>query len=71
MPDDRPLKTFEVTCAHCRQPFSLRKPLADPDAEGTAEVVVECLYCQKSVKVPLPRKYAETERVMRLKSVKT
>ncbi len=71
MPEDRAMKTFEVTCAACKRPFSLRKPLADPDAEGTAEVVVECLYCQASVKVALPRKYAETETVMRLKSVKT
>ena len=71
MLEDRPMKTFAVTCAACQQPFSLRQPLADPDAEGTAEVVVECLYCQERVKVVLPRRYAETETLMRLKSVKT
>ena len=69
MPEDRPMKTFEVTCAACSQPFSLRKPLANPEAEDSAEVVVECLYCQESVKVTLPRKYAETQSIMRLKSV--
>ena len=41
MPEDRPMKTFSVTCAACGLPFSLRKPLADPDAEGSAKVVVE------------------------------
>lgn len=33
MPEDRPMKTFEVTCAACSQPFSLHKPLANPEAE--------------------------------------
>ena len=71
MPEDRPMKTFEVTCAACGIPFNLVKQLADPNANGSVWEVVECLYCQESVKFVLPRKYAEKETVMRLKSVKT
>ncbi len=68
---ERPMKLFEVTCAACNQALSIREPLADPDVEDSADLVVECLYCQKNVKVALPLKYTKTKTVMRLESVKT
>ncbi|MEM7246493.1 MAG: hypothetical protein AAF533_14170 [Acidobacteriota bacterium] len=68
MSDDQRV-TFEVTCAACGTPFSMRRELADPDAEGSAEVVVECQYCNERIKVEIPRKYAQTETL--LKGVKS
>ncbi len=63
-------KTFRVTCAHCEKPFHLRRKLEEPDAEGEAEVVVNCLYCSKAVTITIPRVYVEEECLIRgLKSV--
>ena len=63
-------KTFKVTCAHCEKPFHVRFPLSEPGAEGKAEVVVNCLYCGKPVKIEIPREYVEEKHLTRgLKSV--
>ena len=63
-------KTFKVTCAHCQKPFHVRFPLAQPDAQGSGEVTVTCLYCAKNVKVTIPRKYIEADALVRgLKSM--
>ena len=58
-------KTFEVTCAHGQKPFHVRFLLARPDAEGTSEVVVTCMYCDKDVMITLPKQYIETESLVR------
>ena len=68
MPEQQ--KTFKVICAHCAQPFHVRFALIKSDAEGTGEVVVECLYCSKRVKVEVPREYIPDEHMLRgLKSI--
>ena len=63
MPEES--KTFLVECAACGKDFRVRFPLADPDAEGESEKVVECLYCDEKVKVTLPRKYIREEHLLR------
>ena len=64
------MKTFKVVCDHCDRPFHVRFPLADPEKEGSGEVGVLCMYCEKDVIVKLPRKYIEKEHLVRgIKSV--
>ncbi len=63
-------KTFRVTCAHCERPFHVRFALEQPDAEGEGEVIIDCLYCRKPVKIVIPRVYIEKDHLTRgLKSV--
>jgi hypothetical protein len=62
----------KVECAHCRRSFHVRFALARPDAEGTADTVVTCLYCQKNVMISIPQRYVETDALVRgLKSAPT
>ena len=65
------MHTFQVLCAHCKQPFHVRYPLADPEKEGSGEQVVDCLYCKKPVKFQLPAKYIGEVEVLRSRSVET
>ncbi len=58
-------RTFRVICAHCNDPFHVRLALADPDAEGDAEVAVECPYCERQVMVPVPLAYVEQDHLVR------
>lgn len=62
-----PAKTFKVQCAHAdgRKLFHVRFPLARPDARGTSEVVVTCLYCDKQVVITIPRVYVEADALVR------
>ena len=60
-----PVKTFKVQCAHCPNMFHVRFPLARPDATGTSEVVVTCLYCDKQVVITIPRVYIEADALVR------
>ncbi len=57
--DDKSFKTFRVNCCECEKPFHIRFPLYDPSAQGTADVVVTCLYCNKNVVVTIPRTCVE------------
>ncbi len=52
-------KTFEVDCPACKRPFHIRRPLANPEAEGAGDISIECMYCRKKVMVTLPRQYLE------------
>ena len=58
-------QTFKVTCANCAKPFHVRFPLVNPNGEGEAKVVVNCLYCHTDVIVPLPRQYVAEEHLLR------
>jgi hypothetical protein len=60
-----PEKTFKVLCAACQRPFHVRFPLASPEAEGTGEVVVTCLYCNEHVVVTIPRVYIAEEALVK------
>ncbi len=51
------LKNFEVICAYCDKPFTVRYPLTRPDAEGEGEVVDDCAFCGKKIKFTIPEKY--------------
>jgi hypothetical protein len=65
-------KTFKVICAHaeCQKPFHMRFPLAQPNATGTGEVVVTCMYCGKNVMVTIPTVYIQEDSLVRgLKSL--
>lgn len=59
------MKTYKITCCHCKQPFHVRFPEVDPDAEGTGDVVIDCQYCGGKVVARLPRKYIRTEHMVR------
>ncbi len=65
------MHTFKVRCAHCKQVFHVRYPLADPEAEGSAEQVVDCLYCKNPVKFKLPAKYSGQVEMLRSRSVQS
>lgn len=54
---DKQEKTFKVNCPECNKPFHVRFSLEDPDAEGTGEVRITCMYCNKSVMIEIPRPY--------------
>lgn len=60
-----PQKTFKVHCDSCTQPFFVRFSLANPTAEGTAEVVVTCQYCQQDVLITIPEQYNEQDMFIR------
>ncbi len=63
-------KTFKVECPHCQRPFHVRYALADPNVEGSGEVVVTCQYCDKNVVIEIPREYIAEEMLLRgVKSV--
>lgn len=63
-------KTFKVICANCKQPFTIRRALSRPDADETAEVVVNCPYCGEAVVITVPGKYVPEDHLVRgLKSV--
>jgi hypothetical protein len=65
-------KTFKVECAYCPRSFHVRFALARPDAKGSADAVVTCLYCQHNVIITIPQRYVETDALVRgLKSVPT
>lgn len=57
MAESQEHKTFKTDCPHCKQPFTVRFPLADPKAEGTSDVAVECMYCERTVMIKIPTKY--------------
>ena len=58
-------KTFKVHCAHCKQPFHVRFPLARPNADGDGDVVVTCLYCNQNVVITIPRENIAEEVLIR------
>lgn len=58
-------KTFRVPCAECGQKFFYRREPADPNAEGMAEKVVTCQFCQKQIIVEIPAKYVNQETLIR------
>ncbi len=60
-----PKKTFKVYCDFCRQPFFVRFSLANPKAEGTTEVFVNCQYCQHDVLITIPEQYNEQDMFIR------
>ena len=63
-------KTFKVECPHCQRPFHIRYALADPDVEGSGEVVVTCQYCNENVMIEIPREYISEGMLLRgVKSV--
>ena len=63
MADNR--RTFRVLCAKCNKSFHVCLPLTDPQAQGDADVIVECEYCESKVVVSVPRKYVEQEHLIR------
>jgi hypothetical protein len=60
-------KTFQVNCPNpdCNRPFHLRLPLADPKAQGSGDIRVDCMYCNKNVMVTISRKYIGKEFIFR------
>ena len=50
-------KLLKIQCAHCDKPFHVRVTLAQPEAAGSGEVALACLYCEKQVMVRIPREY--------------
>ncbi len=44
-------KTFKINCPECGKPFYIRRPLADPEAEGTGDESIECMYCCKTIMI--------------------
>ena len=59
------LFTFDVQCAHCPEQFIVRFPLVDKNAHGSGEQTVKCLHCNTEQKIPLERKYMQTETLIR------
>ena len=58
-------KTFKVNCPNCDNPFHIRLPLTDPEAEGSGDIRVECMYCTENVMITIPRKYMAKEFIFR------
>ncbi len=54
-------KTFKVPCLKCKKPFHVSYPIAEPDAEGKADVWVECPYCNEKQMISIPRKYVAAD----------
>ena len=44
---------MKITCPYCELEF-VNRPERVPGAPGGQETVVECLYCEKPVKVKMP-----------------
>ncbi|MEW6668706.1 MAG: hypothetical protein AB1512_26135 [Thermodesulfobacteriota bacterium] len=63
------MKTYRVICAECKEPFYARFEPVDDAAEGTGEETVTCMYCQKQVVIPIPRKYQKTDVLIRSRSL--
>lgn len=60
-----PQKTFKMHCDSCTKPFFVRVSLASPTAEGAAEVVFTCQYCQQDVLITIPEQYNEQDMFIR------
>jgi hypothetical protein len=58
-------KTFKVLCAACQRPFHVRFPLARPEAGGTGDVGVTCLYCNENVMITIPLDYIAEEALIK------
>ncbi|MGD9211109.1 MAG: hypothetical protein PVI90_10035 [Desulfobacteraceae bacterium] len=59
------VKTFKVNCPECKKPFHVRFSLANPEALGTGDLRINCMYCSKRVMITIPRKYMEEEEIYR------
>ncbi len=44
--------------------FSLAIPWRKPDAEGTGEVKVNCMHCERDIMVILPRTHIEAQELV-------
>ncbi len=54
-------KFFKINCPVCEKPFQFPFPLVDPDAEGTGDVSIECMYCCEKLIITIPRTNIEKE----------
>lgn len=52
-------KLLKIQCVHCDKPFHVRVTLAQPEATGSGEVALTCLYCDQKVMVTIPRGYIQ------------
>ncbi len=55
-------KVFKINCTKCKKPFHVRYQIAEPNAEGKADVWVECPYCNEKQMINIPRKYVGKDR---------
>ena len=54
-------KFFKIKCPVCEKPFHFPFPIVDPNAQGTGDVTIKCMYCCEKLIVTIPRKNIEKE----------
>ncbi|MGE0087772.1 MAG: hypothetical protein AB7S75_25455 [Desulfococcaceae bacterium] len=54
-------KVFKIHCTKCKKTFHVSYQIAEPEADGKADVWVECPYCNERQIINIPRKYVEKD----------